>query len=188
MIRQQHRRPAHWAIGAISGLLAVSLATPALGASTPTAPARRVFTGSDSLFSGAATSASDAWAVGYYFVGTSEQVPLIEHWSRGKWHITPNPRGGWQVGRCPHGRQRTVHQERLGSRRGARQAADRALERVRLAGGSGRDDRRLEGQRRACPRCRGLADIGMGGGPARLDRRRYSADRALEREEVERGA
>jgi hypothetical protein len=45
----------------------------------------------DNQLSGvAATSATNAWAVGSYFNGTSDQT-LIEHWNGKKWHVQPSP-------------------------------------------------------------------------------------------------
>ena len=41
----------------------------------------------------AATSASNAWAVGYYFSG-SELQTLIEHWNGRRWAVQPSPNPG----------------------------------------------------------------------------------------------
>ncbi len=42
------------------------------------------------LYSVAATSASNAWAVGYYYTGTANQT-LIEHWNGTAWAKVPSP-------------------------------------------------------------------------------------------------
>jgi hypothetical protein len=47
----------------------------------------------DRLSGVAATSANNAWAVGYYYNGTTDQT-LIEHWDGTAWTVQPSPNPG----------------------------------------------------------------------------------------------
>ena len=105
MTKAWFRRPERYVVAAASGLALMSLAAGSLtAASAADAPAARThgisdaraaFTGSDLLLSVAGINAADAWAVGDYFVSsTSRQLPLIEHWTRGKWRLVPSPAVG----------------------------------------------------------------------------------------------
>jgi hypothetical protein len=91
---------------AAAALLSVGAAAPALGdepAPRAASSARAAFTGSDLLLSVAALSAADAWAVGGYFVGTTGmQLPLIEHWTHGRWRLVRSPAVGGTSGGYLH--------------------------------------------------------------------------------------
>jgi hypothetical protein len=50
-------------------------------------------TGDNNLTGVAAISASNVWAVGYYFVGVNT-VTLIEHWDGTSWSVVPSPNVG----------------------------------------------------------------------------------------------
>jgi len=83
----------------VTGAIAVGLAAagPALAAGT--ASSGSAFTGSDLLLAVSASSGGNAWAVGDYFVGsTGKQLPLIEHWVRGKWRLVSRPAVGGSSG------------------------------------------------------------------------------------------
>jgi hypothetical protein len=90
-------------IAAAAATVAISVSATVAGsagsasaAAAGTAQAR-VFTGSDDLFSVAATGTANAWAVGAYFVGTPghlHQRPLIERWNGAKWRLAASPRIG----------------------------------------------------------------------------------------------
>jgi len=104
---------------AVSGLAVLGLAAttaPAAAASRPVS----TFTGADTLWSVAVASATNAFAVGNYFVGSSTQMPLIEQWNGHSWRIAKGasvgPAGGsllgvaalsaknaWAVGERPGG-------------------------------------------------------------------------------------
>jgi hypothetical protein len=100
----RHRQHARFAAAVISALAALSLAA-AVPAEADPAGTRvagqpsRAFTGLDMLQSVAATSASNAWAVGSYFVGsTSRQEPLIERWNGHAWKLAVSPAVGGSAG------------------------------------------------------------------------------------------
>jgi len=94
--------PIRLAAAAVSGLAIVGIAAPAAVARTASSSlagrAPQAFTGSDSLVSVAATSRTNAWAVGSYFVSkTSNFQPLIEHWNGRGWRISAIPSVGSSV-------------------------------------------------------------------------------------------
>ncbi|HEU5374267.1 MAG TPA: hypothetical protein VFV38_02420 [Ktedonobacteraceae bacterium] len=47
--------------------------------------------GGNELFSVAAVSARDVWAVGFSATSTGEQTTLIEHWNGAQWRVVPSP-------------------------------------------------------------------------------------------------
>src|SRR5579859_6854009 len=49
--------------------------------------------GDNSINGVAAISASNAWAVGYNFIGVNT-VTLIEHWDGTSWSVVPSPNAG----------------------------------------------------------------------------------------------
>lgn len=46
---------------------------------------------SNSLYGVSATSASDAWAVGYYDISTNQDRSLVLHWDGSAWTQVPSP-------------------------------------------------------------------------------------------------
>ena len=55
-------------------------------------------TGQDYLYSVSATSATDAWAVGYFADGTGDK-PLVEHWNGNLWTLIAGPDPGPNTGK-----------------------------------------------------------------------------------------
>ena len=47
--------------------------------------------GNDQVNAVAATSATDAWIVGYYYTSSNDVQTLIEHWNGTRWSIVPSP-------------------------------------------------------------------------------------------------
>jgi len=58
----------------------------------------------------AATSATNAWAVGLYYRGDpccTPEHPLIEHWNGQAWKVVPSPNPGGSA--CCHGEGNILH-------------------------------------------------------------------------------
>jgi hypothetical protein len=90
------------AAAAASALAIIGIAAPAAVAGTmgssDVGRAPHAFTGSDSLVSVAATSGTNAWAVGSYFVNRTHNFqPLIEHWNGRGWQLSAVPSVGASV-------------------------------------------------------------------------------------------
>ena len=88
---------------ALSASLALCALTPALTAAQPAAaswsvqPSPNVPHYSDYLAHVAATSGSNAWAVGEYF-STGTGRTLVEHWDGQRWSVQPSPSAGSAAG------------------------------------------------------------------------------------------
>ena len=79
--------------GVIAGAAPASVAG-SEGWTVQKSPDRGGSNGEDFLNGVAATSPSDAWAVGYYANGSAENHTLIEHWNGNAWRVQNSPSPG----------------------------------------------------------------------------------------------
>jgi hypothetical protein len=82
-----------WAVGFYSALPYQTLIEHWDGAQWEIQPSPNVGSSDNSLYAVAATSASNAWAVGQYYNGTTYQT-LIEHWDGTAWTVQASPNLG----------------------------------------------------------------------------------------------